>query len=313
MGSGGSESAVPDSPTVKIHKLESTDAFIAFDLDRDGEPVPSVGITRLARKVLQDGAKLLARSTTYAFASFDLQMGGGSAGINAEGDDVDPTVASFVDEVKELVSAGRWATDPGLGLTESDLGELRIADPRPTELWTDGLATELIGRGAAAAAAAVRGGDLTGTTWAAVGGGPLVDAVKVAVTEAGALAAPGTGGADAECDVLFVAGKAGVMDHDMADTVQASVIVPLTPVPITARAHAVLSKAGRVHVPDFLSTAAPLLHAYDGDAGDPVERVGAAVASFADQGTGLWMAAVDKAEAFLSTWQDELPFGRPLA
>ena len=74
---------MPDSETVKIHKLESTDAFIAFDLD----DAPSVGITRLARKVLQDGAQLLARSTTYSFASFGIQMGGGSAGINAAGDD----------------------------------------------------------------------------------------------------------------------------------------------------------------------------------------------------------------------------------
>ena len=28
---------------------------------------------------------------------------------------------------------------------------------------------------------------------------------------------------------------------------------------------------------------------------------------------GLWMAAVTRAEDFLRTWQDELPFGRPLA
>ena len=300
---------MPDSETVKIHKLDSTDAFIAFDLD----DAPSVGITRLARKVLQDGAKLLARSTTYSFASFGIPMGGGSAGINAEGDDVDPSVAAFVDEVKDLVSGGRWATDPGLGLTEADLGELRIADTRPAGLWTEGLATELTGRGAAAAAAAARDGGLAGATWAAVGKGPLVDAAKVAVTEAGALAAPGAGGADTECDILFVAGKAGVLDHDVAETVQASIVVPLTPVPVTARAHAVLTKAGRIHVPDFLSIAAPLLHAHAPDVGDPVEWVGAAVAELAEEGTGMWMAAVEKAEAFLLTWQDELPFGRPLA
>jgi len=38
-----------------------------------------------------------------------------------------------------------------------------------------------------------------------------------------------------------------------------------------------------------------------------------AVADLADEGTGLWMAAVAKAEDHLRTWQDELPFGRPLA
>lgn len=292
-----------------IHKLETTDAFISFDLD----DAPSVGITRLARKVLEDGATLLARSTTYAFASFDLKMGGASAGINAEGDDVDPAVASFVDETKELVSSGRWATDPGLGLTESDLGELRIADPRPPELWTSDLAITLAADGAVAAARAALGSDLTGATWAAEGKGPLVEAAKVAMTREGAVAAPGAGGVESECDVLFVAGKTGALDHEAADTVRAKVIVPLTPVPMTARAHAVLTQAGRIHVPDFLSIAAPLLRAHDADSGDPVERVEAAVSAVASEGTGLWMAAVGKAETFLSTWQDELPFGRPLA
>lgn len=294
---------------VKIHELESTDAFIAFDLD----DAPAVGITRLARKVLQDGAKLLARSTTYAFASFGIQMGGASAGINADGDDVDPAVASFVDETKELVSSGRWATDPGLGLAESDLGELRIADPRPAELWTEGLATELTATGAVAAAGAALASGLGGASWSAVGAGPLVDAAKVAITEAGAVAAPGLGGPDAECDVLFVAGKAGVLDHEAAAEVQAKVVVPLTPVPVTARAHAILTKAGTVHVPDFLSTAAPLLHAHDPDGGGPIERVKQAVADLAGEGTGMWLAAAQQAEEFLLTWRDELPFGRPLA
>ena len=37
--------------------------------------------------MLRDGAELLARSTTYAAASFGLQVGGGSAGLNAKPDD----------------------------------------------------------------------------------------------------------------------------------------------------------------------------------------------------------------------------------
>ncbi len=300
---------MPDSPTVKIHKLESADAFIAFDLD----DAPSVGITRLARKVLQDGAQLLARSTTYSFASFEVEMGGGSAGINAEGDDVEPAVSSFVDETEELVSSGRWATDPGLGLTESDLSGLRLADTRPAELWTSDLAATLTADGAVAGAGALLESGLDGATWSAVGTGPLVEAAKVAMTGAGAVTVPGIGGVDAECDVLFLAGKAGMLDHESAAQVHARLVVPLTPVPITARAHAVLSQAGRIHVPDFLSIAAPLLHAHDPDAGDPVQRVGDAIGALAGEGTGLWMAAVTRAEAFLSSWQDELPFGRPLA
>ena len=291
---------------MKYQKLSSTDAFIVFDLD----DVPAVGTTRLARKILRDGAELLARSTTYAFASFEIRMSGGSAGINAEGDDRDAAVAGYVDDVKELVSSGRWATDPGLGLTEHDLAELRIVDTRPRELWTDGLADRLTAEGAVAAAGAVRDG-LAGATCAVAGSGPVVDHLRTSVAGAGGSMVDG--GSDAACDVLFLAGKTGMLDHDAAAEVQAGVVVPLTPVPVTARAHAVLSQAGRIHVPDFLSTAAPLLRAHAADGGDPVDRVATVVDDLSAARAGLWMAAVERAEAFLLSWQDELPFGRPLA
>lgn len=292
---------------MKYQKLSNTDAFIVFDFD----DVPSVGITRLARKILRDGAELLARSTTYSFATFELRMCGASAGINAEGEDRDPAVASFVDEVKELVASGRWATDPGLGLTDDDLAPLRIDDRRPPELWMEGFSDTLTARGAVAAAGAVRGGDISGARCAIAGTGPVTETAERAIQEEGGSLVEG--GVDAECDVLFVAGKTGMVDHEVAETVQAGIIVPLTPVPITARGHAVLSQAGRVHVPDFLSIAAPLLHAHAVDAPDPIERVAGSVSEIASTGAGLWMAAVERAEAFMRTWCDELPFGRPLA
>jgi hypothetical protein len=292
---------------VKIHQLTATDGFIAFDLD----DAPSTGVTRLARKVLQDGARLLARSTTYAFASFGLRMGGGSAGVNAEGDAVEPALAAFVGEARALVQEGRWTTDPGTGVSEEGLAPLRSVDPRPPELWTGRLSQQLVALGAIAAARAVGDGGLGGTTAAVVGGGPVVDATRLGLDRAEVTVAEGS--PDADCDLLFVAGKAGIIDHDVAETVRAGVVVPLTPVPVTARAHAVLSHAGRVHVPDFLSTAAPLLHAHDREGGDPVNRIEASVAELAGEGTGLWMAAAVRAEEFMRSWLDELPFGRPLA
>ncbi len=292
---------------MQFHKLSSTDAFIVFDLG----DAPAVGTTRLARKILRDGAELLARSTTYSFATFGIRMGGASAGINAEGDAVDPAVASFMDEAKELVSTGRWVTDPGLGLTEADLAPLRIEDQRPPALWIDGLADQLTARGAVGAAGAARPGGLAGATAAVVGAGPVVDAATGLLDTAGVTVA-GTA-IDVECDVLFLAGKAGMLDHEAAGSVRADIVVPLTPVPVTARAHAVLVGADRVHVPDFCAIAAPLLHAHDPEGGDPVQRVTESVAELAGEGTGLWMAAARRAEAFLRTWQDELPFGRPLA
>jgi glutamate dehydrogenase/leucine dehydrogenase len=284
-----------------IQKLTSTDGFIAFDL----EGAPAVGVVRLAPKVLRDGAELLARSTTFAAASFGLQVGGGSAGLNAQPDGRDAALVAFAEEVAELVHSGRWLPGPGVGVTAQDLAALPKAEQRATAF--DPITT---GQGAVAAAKGAMG-SLDGRRVVVVGSGPAAEAATAAASAAGADTA--TGGLDAACDVLLVAGKAGMLEHDLAAGVTAKVVVPLTPVPVTARALAVLGRAGTVVVPDFLSTAAPLLAAVDPEGGDPAERVHSSVAELAGEGTGLWMAAVTRAEDHLRTWRDELPFGRPLA
>ena len=92
---GGSGRGSCQNADVQIRKLESTTAFIAVDLDGADT---SVGQVRLAPKVLQDGAKLLARSWTYAFASFEMEISGASAGINAGGDTGPDALAAFVPE-----------------------------------------------------------------------------------------------------------------------------------------------------------------------------------------------------------------------
>src|SRR4051812_48333679 len=106
---------------VTIHKLAATDAFIVFDLDGAAR---SIGPTRLAPKILVDGAELLARSATYLFASFELRVGGASAGINAKPDGRDDAVAAFVAEVKPLVEAGTFTTEAARGLSPADLAPL---------------------------------------------------------------------------------------------------------------------------------------------------------------------------------------------
>jgi hypothetical protein len=75
----------------------------------------------------------------------------------------------------------------------------------------------------------------------------------------------------------------------------------------------VLGRQERVVVPDFLSIAAPLLAAHDPDGGDPIQRIHDAAVELADHGTGLWLAAAQRAEARLAAWTAEKPFGRPLA
>lgn len=287
---------------MEFHQLTSTDAFIVFDL---GE-APAVGVVRQAPKVLKDGAELLARSTSYAAASFGLQVGGGSAGINAKPDARDAALAAFLAEVAPLVDSGRWLPGPGIGVAPDDLMSLGRAEERAR-------AFDQTASGESAVAAALGAlGSLDGKQVAIVGNGPITEAAAASASANGATPQP-QAALDTTCDVLLVAGKASVLEHDLAATVQAKVVVPLTPVPVTARGLAVLSRAGVVVVPDFLSTAAPLLSTVDPDGGDAMTRVHDAVAAMAGEGTNLWMAAVTKAEEHLRTWQDALPFGRPLS
>ena len=78
-----------------IRKLADVDAFVAVDLG----DVPGHGVVRCAPKVLQGGAKDLARTTTYALAVLGRRETGISAGINAAPDDRDAAVAAFAAEV----------------------------------------------------------------------------------------------------------------------------------------------------------------------------------------------------------------------
>ncbi len=282
---------------MKVDKLTGTDGFVVIDLD---DATTSVGVVRLAPKVLRDSAQLLARSVTYAFASFGVAgHGGASAGINAKPDTRDDALAAFLDEVRPRAESGALVLTPGTGLTADDLAPLGWGD-------TD---VELTAAGALAAGRVA--GPHDWRTAAVVGTGPVVDAAVEQLTKADAtLVEPRY---DAACDVLFVAGKAGVLDHATAAVVQARTIVPLTSVPVTARALAVLGRADRVVIPDFLATAAPLLAAFDAAGGDPVRRVHTAVTDLAEAGTGLWLAAAKRAQQNLATWTAEKPFGRPLA
>jgi glutamate dehydrogenase/leucine dehydrogenase len=285
---------------VKVQRLSSTDGFIVWDLEASAM---SAGIVRLAPKVLQDGAVLLARTTTYAFASFGLAgHDGASAGINAKPEDRDAAVAAFVDEVRPLAEEGRLRLAPGLGTTALDLAPL---------VWTEPDATRQAAGALAAAGAVLGDGGLDGRTAAVVGSGPVAAAAAEQLEQAGAgVLDPRF---DTACDVLLVAGKAGVLDHDTAASVKSLAVVPLSPVPVTARALAVLGRAGCVVVPDFISTSAPLLAQHDPASGDPVERIGETIASLTTEGTGMWLAAATQAEGFLASWTKEKPFGRPLA
>lgn len=339
-----------------IHKLTSTDAFVAFDLDG----APAAGIVRSAPKILQGGAADLARSMTYTFATLEMQRGGASAGINAQPDDAAAAIAAFVAELTPMAAEGALALDAGKGVGDDQLAELTAADDRSALLseahGPSTLGAHLAGLGPVVAAAAATGG-LEGKRIAIEGfgdtGPSLAEAAAaqgatiVAISTAkGSMAAAGGldpaelrgmwvesgdlmvgDGAEpawkvfgADADILFAGSKAGAINHETAGRLGASAVVPHGPLPFTARALAVMQRAEITVVADFVALAAPAVGAWPGDATDAASVIAkataaieAAVTETSGHQDGAFLGACHRAEAFLTTWRDSLPFGRPLA
>jgi glutamate dehydrogenase (NAD(P)+) len=219
------------------------------------------------------------------------------------------------------------------------------------------LSAELLAASAVAAASAALGG-LDGRRVALEGAAEALPALVAALGRAGAsLVAVGTGtgaacepggldpqkvleahrehgegltavlGSDeaatvmtAEADVLMCGSRLGLVDHDVAGTLGHRLLVPIGPVPVTAKGLAVATRRGVVVLPDFLTTVGPLLafrSPEDVTAEDLLVRadeVAAGItAELLDHPEGPLLAACLRAEGFLATWQDRLPFGRPLA
>jgi glutamate dehydrogenase (NAD(P)+) len=338
---------------VAITKLTTVEAFVVVDLPAGdtGDPAALVssGIVRCAPSILQSGAADLARSLTYSYASLGMARGGASAGINAPADARADAIRAFVAEIEPLVAAGTFLPDPGKGVGDDDLAPLRAADPRadvPTKVRD-----RLVAIGAVAAAEHAVGG-LDGRAVAIEGydeaarqlvgvlieRGAKVVAVstpKGSVRDDAGLSpfelAKGAGivgeGADpafkvlgVPCDVLFTGSKMGAVDHKGAAFVTARAVVPIAPIPVTAKALAALRRAGTVVLPDFVVLTGPLLAAW-GAAGRDTETleaetagtVAAILAEVSAHPEGPLLGACERAEAFLRSWRAALPFGRPLA
>ncbi|MDH3294470.1 MAG: hypothetical protein OER95_09145, partial [Acidimicrobiia bacterium] len=120
----------------------------------------------------------------------------------------------------------------------------------------------------------------------------------------------------APVDCLVIGSKPGLLSHESAERVTASVIVPWGPVPLTTRALAILHRNSTTYVPDFLSAGGGLLLLAQsaGADVDPVLRLLQARDELGPPSTDglLFLRAAERAEAFLRTWQQDTPFGRPL-
>jgi len=311
---------------VRIHKFETTTAFVAIDL-ADAEV--SSGPVRWARKVLQGGAKDLARSQTYTFAVLGMKQGGASAGISAEADDRAEAVAAFVDEVAPMVADCTFLPDAAKGVSEADLLPLRLADPRDTARMSSdepALAHRWEALSAVVCAEATVG-PLGDRTVAIESVGPTANAIAALLAERGAKLVAGPGieagvaALDSQADIMFVGSKMGVINHSVAAKLtEASAVVPCGRLPVTAKALAVLRRAGVATPADFVALSGATIALW----GDPsrsetdieteiAEQVGSMSSKFAAHADGPLLAACYQAEEFLSTWQDTLPFGRPLA
>jgi hypothetical protein len=125
----------------------------------------------------------------------------------------------------------------------------------------------------------------------------------------------------AEADLLLAGSKAGAITHDNAGYVKAAAVVPIGRVPVTAKALALLRREGVVVLPDFVTLAGAGFAAWpeqptddvDAVAGRVEEQVAAVLGEVLGHDDGPLLAAAYRAESFLRTWQEQLPFGRPLA
>jgi len=312
--------------SVRIHKLETTDAFVAIDLD--GAEASS-GPIRWARKILQDGVKDLARSQTYTFAVLGMKRGGASAGVSAEANARDSAIAAFVAEASALVAAGTYLPDAAKGVSEADLSPLRDADPRDTAHMSGDEPTFAQRCDALSAVVCAEStvGPLADRSVAVESTGPVEEWLVKLLAERGAKLAAGPGiESDADAlgsgaDIVFVGSKMGVVNHGVAAKLTgAAAVVPCGRVPITAKALAVLRRAGVAVTADFVALAGSTIALW-GDPGrtetdieaEITERVGSMSSEFTAHADGPLLAACYRAEEFLSSWQDSLPFGRPLA
>ena len=101
-------------------------------------------------------------------------------------------------------------------------------------------------------------------------------------------------------DLLFTAGKPGTIDHATAEGLAAAVVIPTSRLVVGTRALSTCARRGIVVLPDFAILETP--------ADESTRIVGEVLGD--DEGPVL--GACERAEAFLGTWMEALPFGRPI-
>lgn len=337
---------------MKTRKLSTVDGFVLLDIEdapgavgivRSAPKILVGGAEMLARSVTYTFAAFGIRASG-ASAGVNAKPDGRADALAAFSEEV----AGFDPPV--LLDAGRGVAAEQLAALAAK--DPRPADLRAVHDGASGI-DQLVADGALASAEKVAG-PLSGARIVIEGFGPTGVALARQASEAGATivavaTATGTaiepGGFDAgelteawaahdeqlvtsigssrkpawavwgvPADVVFCGSKAGAMTHEGAALLEAKAVVPIAPVPVTAKAFAVMDRAGVTYVPCFVSIAAPLLAGVG--TVDPLEcpeRIVGVIDECSGHPRGLFLAACERAETFLRTWRETLPFGRPLA
>ena len=310
-----------------VQKLKTTDGFVV----RDFADAPSAGIVRRGRKILQRSATDLARSATYGFAFHGIERGGASAGLNAEGEEEGPALTALVAELHSELADGRLDLHPAKGIGDDEWSAALM------EAGTDGDAVDTSADGAITAADRRTESTVTGvlaaTSWTLGGsidnrriiveGDPddqVPAALRAAVTAAGATVVepdvtdgkPWTMWAT-QADALLVGSRPGALNHQGAELLNVSAVIPWAPIPVTTKALAVMISRDITYVPDFVAASGPVVVDHLPGERTIDRQVTEGLNALDGHDEPLFIAACHQAEAFLRTWQDTLPFGRPLA
>ncbi len=122
-----------------------------------------------------------------------------------------------------------------------------------------------------------------------------------------------------DVDVLFCGSRPGALSGEGASMAGTTPVVAFSAAAVSSKALAVLRAAGTPVAADFVAAAGPALGwwadgalTHDDMRAATVDTVGAVMSETVEHDDGPFMAACYRAEAFLRTWQEELPFGRPL-
>lgn len=278
-------------------KLETVDGYTIVDIEGVER---LIGPVRSAKKVLQRTTVDLIRHVTYAAAAHEINASGAAAALNHDrtAEDQSP-IGHFRDELAAWAETHNFTAAVTLGLSPDEVGQVLHAGAASSASSTAASAVGCVDD--AATSIVVASKDEESELLAALGerGATLEPDLTAALTS----------GADA----VFVRGKTGVLDHAALEHTNVHKIIGLQPLTTTARGLAVASRAGAVVIPDFVSAAGPYLTALGVELEDIGTLTTARIQTLSDAGTNSFVAACERAEDFLATLTDALPFGRPLA